>query len=401
MPGLGDALSKAMNDSRRGLDDLVRRAAENEDRSSPTEGTGAIAPAPSGAAASAPRPSSAGRSAPVSQGEREFLVVPLGDAREVPPAQHGTKELPAQSSMPRTEQLPRLDRNSPPRPPPSSPARAAAPMASAVEPIAPFAPSGVIRRQLRRPARTGGKSGSRGELLVSGTDRRPIFEEVPGCRLLPVFPGADAYRIPALVGGVGGVVQAVLAGKAGTPAMLAFCGAARAAGSTTVAAAVALALAAQARVRVLLVAADFRSPGLEGLVGGDEGLGLAEVLVGGTSLENALVCSQSESLAVLPLGRPATPAGELFGVARLLEGPALGRMLEGCRGLFDAVLFDAGDTGWSGAAMLAGVVGSAVLVVRFGQTSARETRRARRALGRYGARVVGAILNGAPVGAER
>jgi Mrp family chromosome partitioning ATPase len=401
MPGLGDALSKAMNDSQRGVDDLVRRAAENEGESPQTDIT-------KPGAAMRPRTAAAGRSQPVSQGEKEFLVVPLAGAQEVaspPPARAGdqavprTMVLPRPSGLPKTQQPPRPDRSASP----PSPAGAAVPPSSAVEPIAPFAPSGVIRRQLRRPAKAGGgsKSSSGDELLVSGADRRPIYEELPNCRLLPVFPGADAYRHPSLAKGVGGVVQAILAGRAGTPAMLTFCGAARSAGSTTVAAAVALALAAQVRLRVLLVDADFRSPGLEGLVGSGEGLGLAEVLVGGASLENAVVCSQNESLAVLPLGRPATPAGELLGVARLLEGPALGRMLDACRGLFDAVLFDAGDTNWSGAALLAGAVGSAVLVVRSSQTGARDARRARRALGHYGARVIGAVLNGAPADAER
>ena len=44
MPGLGDALSKAMEDSRRGLDDLVRRAAEGESDLSQTEVTRIVAP---------------------------------------------------------------------------------------------------------------------------------------------------------------------------------------------------------------------------------------------------------------------------------------------------------------------------------------------------------------------
>ena len=148
--------------------------------------------------------------------------------------------------------------------------------------------------------------------------------------------------------------------------------------------------------------ADFRSPGLGGLIGESEGSGLSEVLAGGATLDAAAVFSEAEGLAVLPLGRAGESAGDSSGVVRLLEGPALGRMLDACRGFFDAVIFDAGSAAeWSGPAGLAGAVGTAVLVVRAGQTGAREVRAVRRALEGLGAKVAGAVLNCAPSAAEK
>ena len=80
----------------------------------------------------------------------------------------------------------------------------------------------------------------------------------------------------------------------------------------------------RAGVRVLLVDADLRSPGLGGLAGGGDGPGFVDVLAGGASLQDALVCSGSESLAVLPMGRSQAAAGDQSGMLRVLEGAAPG-----------------------------------------------------------------------------
>jgi len=419
MPGLGDALSKAMDDSRRGLDDLVRRAAQNE-----TEQDGAEPPP------AADRPAAAG---PVSPEEREFLVVPLDGARQAAAPEGSGGPDPA-----KTAQLPRPDlfaeladdpAGAPPEPAPdpvparaperpraAAPAPAPAPAAASpspantresraaagrsggLEPIAPFAPSGVIRRQLRAPAKGADRGAVRtpDALLVNRPERRPLAEEITDSRRLPSLPGAEAYRHPELVRGVGGVVQALLSGRAGTPAVLAVCGAGVGAGCTTVAAATAMELAAKSGIRVLLVDADLRAPELDALAGEGGGPGFADVLAGGASLQDALVCSGSESLAVLPMGDSRVAADDQSGMLRLLEGAAPGRLLGACRGLFDAVILDAGDGAWRGTAMLAGAAGAAVLVVRSGLGSASEVRRTGRDLEHFGTRLIGTVLNRVP-----
>jgi Mrp family chromosome partitioning ATPase len=418
MPGLGDALGKAMEDSRRGLDDLVRRAAESEPESEATDATTLTPPAPPPKPPPAARPAPAGRvperSAPVSREEKEFLVVSVEGGSpppQPPPPAEGAA--PADKDQDKTREMSLLDMPledprppsappsvkppaplptpSPAAPPPArSAARSAAPSSASGEAIAPFAPSGVIRRPLRQSSR----SGPPGGLLGDGTKRRSIQEELPQCRRVPKLPGAAPYRNPILVRGISGVVKVIAGGRAGRPALVTICGAAPGAGCSTVAAAVALELAGRVRVRVLLVDADFRSPGLGGLAGRPGGPGLAEVLSGGAALDTAVICSEAEGLAVLPLGGAS-------GGTRLLSGPAMGRVLDSCRGFVDAVILDAGDAaGGSGVAALAGATGAAVLVVRSGQTGAREARAVRRTLEHAGAQVVGAVLNGAPAAGE-
>ncbi len=406
MPGLGDALSKAMEDSRRGLDDLVRRAAEGESDLSQTEVTRIVAPQADGDKTSVePEAESAAGSAPVSPEEKDFLVVALDSDGAAPPP----PPPPGESGAGKTQVIPGPaddaggdavpgDAPAPPGADQLPEAAPPPPITTAVGSIAPFAPSGVIRRQLRAPA--GGAKpdalpdGGEGEGgNESGKARRPLLEELAQSRRVPKLAGTEPYRDPQLLRGVDGAVRLIASGKLGRPAVLAFCGATPDSGTTTVAAAVALELAAQSGLRVLLVDADLNSPGLGGLIGGAGAPGLAEVLAGGSSLDAALVCSEAESLAVLPAGGKPEKAG----ASRPLDAAALGRMLDQCRGLFDAAIFDAGPVvGRNRAAELAGEAGTAVLVVRAGTTDARQARVARNALRRSGARVAGAILNCAP-----
>jgi tyrosine-protein kinase Etk/Wzc len=244
----------------------------------------------------------------------------------------------------------------------------------AAEPVPRFVPSGVFRAHVR------------GFSPAAGA-------EPSGRRRVKRLLNAASYRDAALVKGVSGAVSLALGGDAGRPALLAICGATGGAGTTTVAVAVALGLAAQPRLRVLLVDADFRSPALLRLLGPvGSGEDFAAVLAGTCELGAALVWSEAEGLAVLPLAEAGRPP----------ESPAVLRALADFRGLFDAVVFDAGSVaGPGGAAELAGAVGTAVLVVRAGATGAGQAREARRTLERSGARVAGAILTCAGPSAGR
>jgi Mrp family chromosome partitioning ATPase len=244
---------------------------------------------------------------------------------------------------------------------------------------------------IRRPRKGRGAFEALG--TSPGAGAAALAQELAGCRQVLALEGATDYQGAAMVKGIDGVVRLVLGGGASRPALLAVCGATAKAGTTAVAMAVALHLAEAAHKRVMLVDADFRSPALGRLLGGASIPDFASVLAGQARLAEAAVRVEAEKLFVLPLAGAASSETALHEVSRALEGPAMGRLLDAARGCFDAVIFDAGSVGgWSGAAELAGVVGTAVLVVRSGRTGAGEARAARRTLEHFGARVAGAVL---------
>jgi len=113
------------------------------------------------------------------------------------------------------------------------------------------------------------------------------------------------------------------------------------------------------------VDADLRHPQMHRLFGlPDDAPGLADVLVGGASLEDALVTIEESHITVLPAGRSNAHPAELFGTT------AMRRILETLRSQFDRVVIDApaaaplADVG-----ILAPMVDSVLLVVRAGVTS--------------------------------
>jgi len=77
-------------------------------------------------------------------------------------------------------------------------------------------------------------------------------------------------------------------------------------GKSLTAANLALTMAQEYQHRVLLVDADLRRPTLHQLFGAGEAPGLTDVLMGGATLEDALVPLTDHHLTVLPSGVPAT-----------------------------------------------------------------------------------------------
>jgi polysaccharide biosynthesis transport protein len=140
--------------------------------------------------------------------------------------------------------------------------------------------------------------------------------------------------------------------------------------------------------RVLLIDADMRRGSLHEFFGAPRAPGLAEILNGEISREQAIVHTGLENLAFVAAGKPRRNPGEL------VLSPAWNDVLAGAREQFDYVLIDtppilAADD----AATLAPKVDSVLLVVRGSFTSARMVRAALNALRQRRATVLGIVFN--------
>lgn len=149
-----------------------------------------------------------------------------------------------------------------------------------------------------------------------------------------------------------------------------------------------LAMAQEFQRRVCVVDANLRHPQLHRLFGVPDTPGLADVLLGRVSLDDAFVAVEEHHVTVLPAGTsPAHPA-ELLGTMTMR------RVLDTLRSRFDTVLIDA-----PAAAPLADVgilhplVDSVMVVVRAGVTTKPAIHDTIAALD--GGRLLGVILNDA------
>jgi protein-tyrosine kinase len=105
-------------------------------------------------------------------------------------------------------------------------------------------------------------------------------------------------------------------------------------GKSLTAANLALTMAQEFQPRVLLLDADLRRPAAHSLFGMSETPGLADVLMGGASLEDALVHLEEHHLSILPAGLPPTHPAELLGSA------AMRRTIDTLRTRFDRIIID-------------------------------------------------------------
>jgi capsular exopolysaccharide synthesis family protein len=159
-------------------------------------------------------------------------------------------------------------------------------------------------------------------------------------------------------------------------------------GKSVTAANLALTMAQEFNRRIVLVDGDLREPGVHGLLGLPPTPGLADVLNGSASLEEAIVHLPDFNLSVLPAGVAPDRPAELLGSA------AMRRTLDALRTRFDRVVVDMppvvplADVG-----ILAPQVDGVVLVVRAGETKKPDIERA---LSSFDAnRLVGLVLNDA------
>lgn len=161
---------------------------------------------------------------------------------------------------------------------------------------------------------------------------------------------------------------------------------------STVAANLSIALT-QSGKRVWLVECDLRKPALAWAFQPATGFGLTELLVDGLPAEQALHRTAVENLWFLPGGdtKPPNPA-ELLGSQKMRA------FLEQGRDGAEMLVLDAPPVlPVTDAAVLAPIVDGVILVVYLGRTPRNATRRARQQLEAVGARILGVVVNGAPM----
>jgi capsular exopolysaccharide synthesis family protein len=105
-------------------------------------------------------------------------------------------------------------------------------------------------------------------------------------------------------------------------------------GKSVTAANLALTLAREYQRPTCLVDANLRTPSIQRMFGLPDGPGLADVLAGRATLEQALTLVQPAGLAVLPAGQAVQHPAELLGT------PLMRRTLDMLRGQFDRIVID-------------------------------------------------------------
>jgi capsular exopolysaccharide synthesis family protein len=159
-------------------------------------------------------------------------------------------------------------------------------------------------------------------------------------------------------------------------------------GKSLTAANLALTMAQDPQQRVLLLDADLRRPSIHRLFGIDETPGLTDVLMGGASLEEALVSMPDYRLTVLPSGLIPTQPAELLG------SPGMRRVLDTLRSRFDRILIDMPPVAPLADVAIASTIADGVLmIVRAGVTPKPAIERGLASID--SAKVLGLVLNDA------
>lgn len=146
---------------------------------------------------------------------------------------------------------------------------------------------------------------------------------------------------------------------------------------------------AQMGARVLVIDADMRKPRLHRLFKCQLATGLSEALCGVIE-DSSIQKTQYDNLFVMTAGRiPPNPAD-------LLYSPNMDTLLETVQGTFDYIFIDAPPVGVvTDAAIIAGKIGGAIMVVRNGQSHVDNINAARDALSAAGSGVIGYVLTDA------
>ncbi len=158
-------------------------------------------------------------------------------------------------------------------------------------------------------------------------------------------------------------------------------------GKTTVASNLAVSFANSGK-RVLLVDCDFRRPRIGRVFGVNAHVGLADVITGEASLDDAIVTSSIENLSVLPCGHhPPNPS-------ELLTSAEFDRFVERVRGEYDLVLIDSPPLqAVSDPAVIASRVDGVLMAVRITKHGRAAILQAKQTLSRVGANVIGIVVN--------
>jgi len=161
-------------------------------------------------------------------------------------------------------------------------------------------------------------------------------------------------------------------------------------GKSITAANLALTMAQEFHQRVLLVDADLRRPSIHHLFGISDTPGLTEVLMGGSTVENALVDIPEHHLTVLPSGITPLHPAELLGSA------GMRRVIDTLRTRYDRVILDMPPVApLADVSIAAGLVDGILMIVRAGVTPKPAIERA--LAGLEMSKVLGLVLNDAGV----
>jgi len=160
-------------------------------------------------------------------------------------------------------------------------------------------------------------------------------------------------------------------------------------GKTTAAINLGLVTALSLDRKVLLIDCDLRRPGIHKTLGLQPVAGLAEVLTGVASIDEAIVPVEDVGLDVLPVrSRPSNPS-------ELLASDKMKELIEEVARRYDRVIIDTpAALGLPDTKAVCELCDGMVMVVRADKTSQQDVQAALEVLDRR--RVLGLILNGAP-----
>lgn len=149
---------------------------------------------------------------------------------------------------------------------------------------------------------------------------------------------------------------------------------------------------ADAGRNVLLVEADLRRPKVSDYLGLERAVGLTNVLAGQVELDEAFQVWTAGNLTVLPSGSTPPNPSELLGSHNMID------LLAALRERFDIIIIDTPPLlPVTDAAVLAARTDGAVLVVGYGKVTRKQTATAIESLRSVDARVLGIVLNRAPM----
>jgi capsular exopolysaccharide synthesis family protein len=147
---------------------------------------------------------------------------------------------------------------------------------------------------------------------------------------------------------------------------------------------------ARAGKKTLLIDADMRKPAQHEIYSVANGIGLAGLLSSSAPLRKAVVANVAMGLDLLPAGEPYGKAAELC------EGPVLAGLLQTLRESYECIVVDSPPVlETSEARVLATLADAVVIVLRLDASRAPNLKRAAGILRGVGARILGALPNGA------
>ncbi len=152
---------------------------------------------------------------------------------------------------------------------------------------------------------------------------------------------------------------------------------------------------AQAGNRVLIIDCDLRRPRLHRVFNIPRDRGIANILVGSCTINEAIVHSQIPGIDLIPSGPVPPNPSEMLGSNSMHE------FLKGLRDRYDLIIIDSPPvTAVTDAVILSRLVDGVLLVIRAGETHREIIRNGISLLQHANAHILGAILNGVEMGRD-